>query len=400
MSGYFDPSLQAGVVNPITHIAFSAVAEGLDFDDFDASCKRVARRLDKHHLSIDMTFRRKEESKAMLGRGKLAWFRAQVKRVPVMDRQEELAFTMMVEFLWRRLKTARRACGFSKTEVEQYPGVDDERCVACPPGRELICKGCAPRSLSAGKRARLRARTHEFIAARNELMERNLHIVFRLLEKYSRVGVPVEDMVQEANNSLFKAVQGFDFLRGFRFKTYAGYWINQAFLNAIYNQSRTVRVPAYIQKAMKKMRDAVESAGDSTLFFNPHELAQQAGMTEELVKTALKGNRYSQSIHRKIDSDEACEMLDLFDGGDASSAPDFKEDVLMLRHLGQAMGRLTEREQSVVRMRFGLGGEEPCTLSEVGAALGISLERVRQIQRISLEKMRAGDHAQSLQQFV
>ena len=400
MSGYFDPSLQPGAAAPVRNMAFLAVAAGLDFDDFDASCKRMARRLDKNRLSIDMTFARKSESAQPVGRGRLAWFRGQVKRVPIIDRADELAFTMMVEFLWRRLKTARRACGFSKTEVELYPGVDTDRCTSCPPGRELICQGCAPRNLSPGKRERLRARTHEFISARNELMERNLHIVFRLLERYSRVGVPVEDMVQEANHSLFKAVQGFDFQRGFRFKTYAGYWINQAFLNAIYNQSRTVRVPAYIQKAMKKMRDAVLAAGDDSLFFKPRDLAARAGMTEELVKTALKGNRYTQSIHRKIDADGSSEMLDLFDGGDAADSPDFHENVLMLRHLGEAMGRLTEREQSVVSMRFGLGSAPACTLAEVGAALGISLERVRQIQRISLEKMRAGDQSQSLQQFV
>ena len=110
--------------------------------------------------------------------------------------------------------------------------------------------------LDPDQRARLRDRTQEFVAARNELMERHLGIVFRLLERYRYSGVPIEDLIQEANYSLFKAVQGFDFTRGVRFKTYAGYWVNQAFLAAIYNQSRTVRVPAYIQKAMKKIHDA------------------------------------------------------------------------------------------------------------------------------------------------
>lgn len=376
---------------------FQDLIEELSLDSFEEDCRRLIRRLDRNQEQVTCQFERLARPGGGSRDNVLSIYRREVAAIPRMDRAEELRFIMGIELLWRRLKKARRAAGFSKEEVERYPGTDDLRCGTCPPGRQRVCMGCAPIELDADLRARLRDRTQEFVATRNELMERNLGIVFRLLERYRYSGVPIEDLIQEANYSLFKAVQGFDFTRGVRFKTYAGYWVNQAFLAAIYNQSRTVRVPAYIQKAMKKIHDA--SNGRSFGLENVDAIAENSGVPIDLVRSALVGNRYTLSLNKAVDEDGS-EMIDLVEDEDAAVEPDFNESTLLSGHLREAVGRLTEREQRVLTQRFGLDGEPSRTLAEVGAQLGISLERVRQIQKAALDKIRTGEEGELLAQYA
>lgn len=376
---------------------FQDLIQELSLENFEADSRRLIRRLDRNQEQITCQFERLHRAKSGTHDNILSIYRREVAAVPRMDRAEELQFIMGIELLWRRLQTARRAAGFSKEEVERYPGTDDLRCGDCPPGRQRICMGCAPIELTPDMRARLRDRTQEFVASRNELMERNLGIVFRLLERYRYSGVPIEDLIQEANYSLFKAVQGFDFTRGVRFKTYAGYWVNQAFLAAIYNQSRTVRVPAYIQKAMKKIHDA--ASGRSFGLENVDAISEKSGVPIDLVRSALVGNRYTLSLNKAVDEDGS-EMIDLVEDEDASVDPDFRESEQLAIHLNEAVGRLTEREQRVLSQRFGLDGEEARTLAEVGADLGISLERVRQIQKAALDKIRKGEEGVLLAQYA
>jgi RNA polymerase primary sigma factor len=376
---------------------FQDLIQELTVETFEADSRRLIRRLDRNQEQITCQFERLQRYPAGSHDNILAIYRHEISAVPQMDRAEELKFIMGVELLWRRLQTARRAAGFSKEEVERYPGTEDLRCGTCPPGRQRVCMGCAPIELEADLRARLRDRTQEFVAARNELMERNLAIVFRLLERYRYSGVPIEDLIQEANYSMFKAVRGFDFTRGVRFKTYAGYWVNQAFLAAIYNQSRTVRVPAYIQKAMKKIHDA--TSGRSFGLENVEAISEKSGVPIDLVRSAMVGNRYTLSLNKAVDEDGS-EMVNLVEGEDAAADPDFREAESLAAHLHEAVGRLSEREQRVLSQRFGLEGEPMRTLAEVGADLGISLERVRQIQKAALDKIRKGEEGALLAQYA
>ncbi len=382
--------------NKIPAMLFTDLIQNLDLDDFDATSKKMLLKLDRSGEGVEFSFQR-AGSKSGQESNLLSMYRREVAAIPCMDRQEEVGFCMGVEFLWMRLKLARAASGFAEDEIHRYPGVDDLKCSTCPSGRERFCLGCAPVDLAGEIRARLRARTQEFVAARNELMERHLFIVFRLLERYRHSGVPMEDLVQEANFSLFKAVQGFDFKRGVRFKTYAGYWVLQAFLTAIYNQSRTVRVPAYIQKAMKKIRDA--SNGRDLSHADVARISKSSGVPADLVRTALAGNRYTLSLNRIIDEDGS-PMMDMVEAKDGSLEPDFAEDRRLSYHLADAVSRLSDREQTVLTMRFGLMGDQPRTLAEVGKRLGVSLERVRQIQKNALEKIRSGKGAILLEQFA
>ena len=376
-------------------LTFSDLAGMLQMEGFDASAGALIESMRLAKTEVVFDFERQEASSE--GYGILGDFQREVSRVPIMDRPEELHFAMALEILWLRLQDARQRAGFSEEEIARYPDVTDTRCLQCAPGHELECFGCSPDSCSEELRAEIRQYTYELVEARNEMVERNLYLVFHLLHRYRHVSVPAEDLVQEANESLFRAVEGFDFRRGLRFKTYATYWVNQAFLNAIYNQSRTVRVPAYIQKAMKKIRTVADKVEGG--FHNIDAIAEKADVDRDLVINTLNRNRFTLSLNAVVDSEQGSEMVELIESEDAAETPEFGEEAAMVGHLEDALERLSQREREVVRMRFGLGGIGIRTLSEVGRKLGISLERVRQIQRVALEKLRGGDTGRLLEQF-
>ena len=375
-------------------LQFEDLIRDLDPETFEERAPALIQELDAQGTRLGFDFPRPEEPEVT----SYDPLRAQIARVPVMDRQQELHFAMGVELLWMRLQETRRRAGFSPEEVERYPDIDDTKCLNCDSGDQLDCFGCSPETCNATQRAALRDRTYELVAARNEMVERHMHVVYHLLEKYRHVSIPNEDLAQDAFESLFRAVEGFDFRRGFRFKTYAAYWVNQAFLNSIYNQSRTVRVPAYIQKAMKKISAVVEKVDGG--IHNLDGIAEASGVDRKLVASALHRNRFTLSLNQVVDREEGSEMMQLIEAEDAAQDPEFGEQPRMERVLARAVGVLNEREKQVLRLRFGLEGEEIRTLAEVGEALGVSLERVRQIQRAALDKMRHGDHGARLEQYA
>ncbi|MBL7008640.1 MAG: sigma-70 family RNA polymerase sigma factor [Planctomycetes bacterium] len=378
---------------------FDDLIEGLTVANFDREAPRLLSRLDRSHTRVVFDFKRKTTTGGSRRVSPMSWYRQEVLSIPSMDRQPELRFCMGLELLWRRLQKARRAAGFTKEDAARYPSQACVECPTCPPGRERVLSGCIKLALDPDKKERLRRRHEEFVSARNELIARNLFIVFRLLDRYRKVAVAPEDMIQEANMSLFRAVEGFDFTRGVRFKTYAGYWVNQAFLNAIYNQSRVVRVPAYIQKAMKKIHDA-RGAVEGDLA-DTAGLARETGVTPELVESAILGNRFTLSLDKTIDHESGARMVDLFEGDlPEEPLPDLGERARLGHLLGSAIAHLSDREQTVLRLRYGLGTGRAETLAAVGQKLEISLERVRQIQKTALEKLRSGESSPLLEQFA
>ncbi|MDP7061412.1 MAG: sigma-70 family RNA polymerase sigma factor [Planctomycetota bacterium] len=377
-------------------IQFDDLIERLHEDSFDSSAPALIEQLNAAGTHVLFDFERLEPQAPVKDR--FSSFRDEVARIPTMDRVSELQFAMGLELLWMRLQDARKRAGFSQEEVERYPDINDTKCLNCGPSDQLSCFGCSPATCDVRTREELRDRTHDLIAARNEMVERHMHVVFHLLEKYRHVSIPNEDLVQEANESLFRAVEGFDFRRGFRFKTYGAYWINQAFLNAIYNQSRTVRVPAYIQKAMKKISRVIGDVDGGV--HNIDAIAEKAGVDRKLVLSAMGRNRFTLSLNKVVDQNEGSAMVEIIAGRDEAESPELGENSAMTSYLEHAVKRLSEREQEVMRMRFGLGGVGIKTLSEVGSSLGISLERVRQIQRAALDKIRGGDFGGKLEQFA
>jgi RNA polymerase primary sigma factor len=223
---------------------------------------------------------------------------------------------------------------------------------------------------------------------RTELVERNLYLVLINVERYAHLSVSRLDLIQEGSAALFRAVDGFDWKRGLLFRTYAVHWLNQAFRSFLYNFGGTVRVPVYLQKAMKHVSQALDRLGSNA---SPEAIAKEADLGVHIVLSALAASRSTFSLDTPFQTgdDGTAGLADLL--GDTSSAEVYNvemEDLSLAEGLASAMDRLSDRERYVVEMRFGIGKDREYTLSEVADELGVSLERVRQIQVRAISKMR------------
>jgi len=228
----------------------------------------------------------------------------------------------------------------------------------------------------------------ELHALRVEMVERNLYLVLINVERYSHTTASQADLIQEGCAALFRAVDGFDWRRGLLFRTYAVHWLNQAFRSYLYNFSNTVRVPVYLQKALKHINDARARLGDQNA--SVEAIAEETQLGQNLVASAIAAARSSRSLdHAFDDEDEGGRLRDLLEmeEDDGPYRPEI-EDVSLEESLNEALGRLSDRERYVVRQRFGLGEDRERTLAEVAAQLGVSLERVRQIQVRAINKLR------------
>jgi RNA polymerase primary sigma factor len=218
------------------------------------------------------------------------------------------------------------------------------------------------------------------------MVERNLYLVLINVERYAQTGASRLDLIQEGCVSLFRAVDGFDWRRGLLFRTYAVHWLNQAFRNYLYNHTHTVRVPVYLQKALKHINQATIRLGDANA--TPQEISESSDLSENLVTAAVKAARGSFSIDAELWDSEGSRLRDLLVDESQQGPYDVRiEDLSLEEGLQRALGDLSEREQLVVRMRFGIGHDREHTLAEVAQRLGVSVERVRQIQVRALGKM-------------
>jgi RNA polymerase primary sigma factor len=230
------------------------------------------------------------------------------------------------------------------------------------------------------------------------MVERNLYLVLINVERYTHAHSSRMDLIQEGCCSLFRAVDGFDWRRGLLFRTYAVHWLNQAFRNYLYNHTHTVRVPVYLQKAMKGIHQAAGRIGDARAA--PRQLAEHSDLSEGLIASAIKAARTTYSLDADR-ADEGARLRDLLVDNASSGTyhPEF-EDVSLIRGLGRALGEIGEREQLVVRMRFGIGYDREYTLAEVAEKLGVSVERVRQIQVRALDKLDTPTLRRQLEPFL
>ena len=208
------------------------------------------------------------------------------------------------------------------------------------------------------------------------------------------------DLVQEGAAALFRAVDGFDWRRGLLFRTYAVHWLNQAFRSYLYNFGNTVRVPVYLQKAMKHVHDAIERIGDTNAPLA--RIAEESGLGENLVSAALEATRSTHSIDAVYGSeDDGTSLRDLISIDEQGEPYDPRMEDLTLQHgVEMALDRLSDRERHVITMRVGLGGSREHTLAEIAAELGVSLERVRQIQVRAMLKMNTPKLRKAIDPFL
>ena len=201
--------------------------------------------------------------------------------------------------------------------------------------------------------------------------------------------------------SLFQAIEGFDWRRSVRFKTYAEYWVNQAFLKILYNNVRTVRVPVWVQKQLKKIKDLQKTAMQSRgRPLSAQELGEKLGIPTERVEKLLETKRFAVSLDAKINDEEGGRVGDLIEDERILPVEDRVVDIPLRDRLDEVLQELPERERLILNLRYGLDGKSPKTLIEIGEILKVSAERVRQLQEAALKRMKLPRMKKRLQSFA
>jgi RNA polymerase nonessential primary-like sigma factor len=255
--------------------------------------------------------------------------------------------------------------------------------------------------MSPQRRKDLRMVVRDGGRARNHLLVANLRLVVSLAKRYTGRGMPLLDLIQEGNLGLIRAVEKFDYTKGFKFSTYATWWIRQAISRGMADQGRTIRLPVHLVEQVNKLsrlkRELHQQLGrDATLA----ELARESGIPEEKIADLLDHARDPVSLDMPVGSDEEAPLGDFIEDSESTSAEAAVVAGFMHDDINRVLRTLDEREQTVVRLRYGLDDGRPRTLDEIGRHFGISRERVRQIERDSMAKLRVGDRSEVLRSYA
>ncbi|MCL1869535.1 MAG: RNA polymerase sigma factor [Promicromonosporaceae bacterium] len=299
----------------------------------------------------------------------------QIGKVALLNAEQEVELAKRIEAgLFAEEKLSKEFAGFDRTKAD-------------PDERRLVRD--------------LQWISHDGKRAKNHLLEANLRLVVSLAKRYTGRGMLFLDLIQEGNLGLIRAVEKFDYTKGYKFSTYATWWIRQAITRAMADQARTIRIPVHMVEVINKLarvqRQMLQDLGREP---TPEELAKELDMTPEKVVEVQKYGREPISLHTPLGEDGDSEFGDLIEDSEAVVPADAVSFTLLQEQLHQVLDTLSEREAGVVSMRFGLQDGQPKTLDEIGKVYGVTRERIRQIESKTMSKLRHPSRSQVLRDYL